>query len=414
MDVPRTPRKKPNRWLLVGAGLAALTFATIALSRVEPAVPAIDRGTVAIDTVRQGPLVRQVRGPGQLVPEQIRYVTTLTPGRVERVHVRAGTQVTPETVLLELANPDVHIQALEADQQLTAAQAQLVALRLELESGVWNQEAALATAEREREETARQARNNDELAKRGLIARIEVDRARERDREQATRTEVETKRLALLRSSVEGRLAVQKEQVARLAAISRFQKEQVASMDVRAGAEGVVQELSLEVGQWVMPGMTLAVVAQAGNLKAVLRIAETDAKEIVLGQSANVDTRGGVAKGRVSRIDPAVVNGTVTVDVTLEGPLPEGARADMSVDGTIEIERLKNVLSVGRPPQLPAGGAGSLYRLEKDGRHAVRVPVRLGKSSVRDVEVVGGLAAGDVVVVSDMSAWDRHARVRIR
>jgi multidrug resistance efflux pump len=392
----------------------ALAVVTIAVSRVDPAVPGVDREAVVVDTVKRGPLVREIRGPGQLVPEQIRYVTTLTPGRVERVLVRPGAPVEADALLLELANPDVNIRALEAEQQLTAAQAQLVALRLELEGAVWTQEGALATARRESDEAERQARNNEALSARGLVARIELDRARDRAREAATRTDAETKRLALQKSSIAGRLAVQKEQVARLEAIARFQRDQVGSMQVRAGARGVVQELALEVGQWVTPGMTLAIVAQAGRLKAVLRIAETEAREVVVGQPATIDTRSGLAHGHVARVDPAVTNGTVTVEIVLDGALPAGARPDMSVDGTIEIERLKDVLRLGRPALVPGGGVATLYRMEKDGHHASRVAVRLGRSSVRAVEVVSGLAPGDVVVLSDMSAWDSHARVRIR
>jgi multidrug resistance efflux pump len=414
LDVPRTQKKRPNRRLWIAAAAFALAACAIAVARVDPAVPAVDHDAIVLDTVRLGPLVREVRGPGQLVPEQIRYVTTLTPGRVEQVLVRPGAAVGPATELLTLANPDVHIQALTAEQQLTAAEAQLVSLKLELESALWTQESALATAKREFGEADRVARTNEALAGKGLIARIELDRAQDRAREEATRVESETKRLELQRSSIAGRLAVQRRQVERLGAIARFQRDQVASMNVRAGAEGVVQELALEVGQWVTPGMTLAIVAQPGRLKAVLRIAETDAREVVAGQPAAIDTRNGIARGRVSRIDPAVADGTVKVEVVFDGALPAGARPDMSIDGTVEIERLPRVLSVGRPARLPANGAAALYRVEKDRQHASRVAVRLGRSSVRAVEVTSGLAAGDVVVISDMSAWDRHARIRIR
>jgi len=410
MDVPRIPKKKPKRAVLLGGGAVAAALIAIFVAKVDPAVPAVDHDAVALDTVRLGPLVREVRGPGQLVPEQIRYITALTPGRVERVLVRPGAAVEAETELLTLANPDVHIQALSAEQQLSAAEAQLVALKLELESALWQQEGAVATARREFEEAQRQAKTNAVLAEKGLVARIELDRAQDRAHEEATRVDAEGKRLELQRSSIAGRLAVQKRQVERLEAIARFQEDQVASMNVRAGAKGVVQELALEVGQWVTPGTTLAVVAQPGRLKAVLRIAETEAREVVIGQPAAVDVRNGVARGHVSRIDPAVTNGTVTVEVVFDGALPPGARPDMSVDGTVEIERLPRVLSVGRP----AVATTSLYRLERDGHHASRVAVRLGRSSVRSVEVLSGLNAGDVVVLSDMSAWDRHPRVRIR
>lgn len=413
MDIPRQPQPRKNRLILVGSLLATLILATVALTRISPAAPAVKRSALFLDTVKRGTMVRQVRGPGTLVPEQIRYVTALTAGRVERVLARPGTAVQAGTVLLELSNPDVHIQALQSEQQLTVARAQLVALHRQLENERLSQEGAVATAQREYEEAARQEKANTRLAKGGFIAGVEADRSRDRMKEWSSRLSLEARRLELMGSSVDAQLAVQREQVERLRAISSFQRGQVRSMTVRAGADGMLQELSLEVGQWVTPGMTLAVVAQPGRLKAVLRIPETQAREVVLGQRVSVDTRNGIIAGRVMRIDPAVQNGTVTVEVALEGQLPPGARPDMSVDGTIEIEKLDRVLHMGRPSLGSAEGAASLFRLEPGGRSAVRVPVRLGRSSVNAVEVVAGLRAGDTVILSDMSAWDSHDRVRI-
>lgn len=414
MDIPRPAKSKRGRNALVAAIAAVLLLATIALSRVDSADPSVRRAALVIDTVKQGPMLRQVRGPGNLAPEQIRYITTLTPGRVERILVQPGAAVTAGTVLLELGNPDVNIQALESEQQLSAAQAQLATLRVALENQRWTQESALATVKRERDEADRQARSAEELAKKGMIARMELDRLRDEAKEQATRLEVEGKRLEMITASITPQLEAQRKQVERLAAISAFQRGQVASMRVQAGANGVVQELPLEVGQWVTSGMTLAVVAQPGRLKAVLRIAETQARDVVPNQPALIDTRNGVAKGRVMRVDPAVQNGTVTVEVALDGGLPPGARPDMSVDGTIEVERLSNVTHVGRPVDGTAEGTAQLFRLEPDGQHAVRVPVRLGRGSADAVEILSGLKAGDRVILSDMSEWDDHARVRLR
>jgi len=414
MDIPRKPRSKRGRNIALAAAAAAVILATIALSQVDSAVPTVRRAELSIDTVKRGPMVRQVRGPGNLAPEQIRYVTTLTPGRVERILVRPGTPVKAGTVLMELGNPDVHIQALESEQQLTAAQAQLATLQLALENQRWTQESALATVRRERDEATRQVESQEELAKRGMVARLELERARDQAKELGTRYDVESKRLAMIASSIGPQLAVQRKQVERLRAIVSFQRSQVASMRVQAGEDGVLQGLPLEVGQWVTPGMTLAVVAQPGKLKAVLHVAETQARDVVLNQPAAIDTRNGVARGRVFRIDPAVQNGTVTVEVALEGALPAGARPDMSVDGTIEVERLADVLSVGRPVNAQPDGASELFRLEPDNQHAERVPVRLGRSSVNAVEVLNGLRAGDKVILSDMSEWDDHKRIRLR
>lgn len=414
MDIPRPPKNKRRRYIGIGAALGAVILTTVALARLEPAAPTVDRATIWPDTVRQGTMLRQVRGPGNLVPEQIRYLTTLTPGRVDRILVRPGTAVTESTVLMELGNPDVHIQALQAEQQLTAAEAQLVGLRASLESQRLTQEAAVAMAGSEHGEALRQIRTNEELARSGLVATNELERSKDRASELAIRLEIEKKRLALFTGTMDAQLEVQRQQVERLRAIAEFQRGQVASMTVRAGARGVLQALSLEVGQWVMPGMTLAVVVQPGRLKAVLRIPETQAKDVALNQRVAVDTRNGIIPGRVMRIDPAVQNGTVTVDVALEGELPAGARPDLSVDGTIEVERLSDVLYVGRPAYGQAESTVGLFKLDLDGKSAIRIPVRLGRSSVSTIEVVDGLQPGDVVILSDMSALDAVDRVRIK
>src|SRR5690625_3127910 len=414
MDIPREPRPKRFRYIAIGAGILAVVLTTLALSRLEPAAPSVDRAVIWTDTVRRGPMVRQVRGPGNLVPEQIRYITTLTPGRVDRVALRPGVEVEPDAVLLELSNPDVHIQALQADQQLTAAEAQLVKLHSDLENQRLTQEASVAMVRSEYEEARRQLHMHEELARDEMIPEMELSRARDRAAELQIRRGVEEQRLELFIGTIEAQLEVQRQQVTRLRAIAEFQRDQVESMTVRAGTAGVLQELSLEVGEWVMPGMNLAVVVPPGRLKAVVRIPETRAKDVVLNQRATIDTRNGVIEGRVRRIDPSVVNGTVAVDIELEGELPPGARPDMSVDGTIEVERLDDVLYVGRPAYGQAESTVGLFRLEQGGRGAARVSVRLGRSSVNAIEVRDGLEAGDVVILSDMSNWDSHERVRVR
>ena len=414
MDIPRQKRPNRRRYIYMGAGVAAIALVTLALSRLEPAAPSVNASVVFTDTVKRGPMVREVRGPGNLVPEDIRWITTLTPGRVERIHVRPGTEVERGTLLLELSNPDVNIQALQAEQALTAAEAELARLRTDLETQRLNQEASVATVRREHQEALRQVRTNEELAREGLVSTIELENARDRAAELETRLEVERERRRLFTESIEGRLQVQREQVERLRAIAEFQRNQLESMSIRATADGVLQQMALEVGQWVIPGNTLGAVVQPGRLKAELRIPETQIKDVTVGQPVRIDTRNGIVPGSVIRIDPSVINGAVVVEVALEGELPRGARPDLSVDGTIEVERLDDVLYVGRPAYGQSESTVGLFRLTENGTHAVRVPVRLGRASVNTIEVVDGLQEGDVVILSDMSSWDQHDRVRIK
>lgn len=414
MDRPRQDRPKRRRKLYVGLAIVGIAGVTLALSRLEPAAPSVDRAMIFTDTVRHGELVREVRGPGNLVPESVRWISTLMPGRVERIHVQPGVQVEEGTLLLELVNPDVNIQALQAEQSLTAAEARLVELQVSLENQRLTQEAAVAMVEREYEEALRQVRTHEALAEKGLVPVVELENARGRVAELEVRLGVERRRLEVLSASIEAQLAVQREQVERLQAIADFQRAQVESMKIRAGAAGELQEMPLEVGQWVMPGTTIARVAQPGRLKAVLRVSATQVRDVAVGQPARIDTRNGVIEGRVMRIDPAVQNGTVAVEVALEGELPRGARADLAVDGTIEVERLGDVRHVGRPAYGQENGTVGLFKLSQDGDYAVRVPVRLGRASVNRIEIIDGLEPGDVVILSDMSAWDAHDRIRIR
>jgi HlyD family secretion protein len=420
LDIRREPPKKRRRYVYIAAGLVGIAGTTLALSRLEPAAPSVERGTLWIDSVRKGTMLRQVRAPGTLVPEQIRLISAVTAGRVEQILVRPGTPVTAQTALLEMSNPDVQLQALEAQRQLTAAEGDLVNLRSSLETARLQQEGAVATLRTQHQEAQRTLKVVTALEGKKLASENEIKTVRERAAELEQRLEIEQQRLQVLTESQKGQLALQKAQVERNRAIAQFQEDRVQSMKVVAGSDGVLQELGgaqtgqLELGTWVNPGFILAKVAQPGKLKAVLRVPETQAKDVVLGQPTSIDTRNGVVAGHVMRIDPAVQNGTVAVEVALEGQLPRGARPDLSVDGTIEIERLQNVLYVGRPAYGQAESVVGLFRLEPDGKTASRVNVKLGRSSVNTIEVVQGLQPGDRVIISDMTQWDNADKVRLK
>jgi multidrug resistance efflux pump len=414
MDIARAPRKKTPRTLWIGGGVLTLVLVTFALSRLKPAAPTVERSAILIDAVRRGPMLRQVRGPGSLVPDSIRWISAVTGGRIERVVVRPGAQVTAGTVLLEMSNPDVQLEALTAQQQLAAAEAQLVSLRTNLETGRLNQASAVLNVRTLLREAQRNLASAETLATRNLVATNEVSRQRDLVEEYTERLRIEQARLDLMSATVDSQLTLQRDQVARLRAISEYQQNRVASMRVVAGTNGVVQDLTLEVGQWVQSGTTLARVVQPGTLKAVLRIPETQARDVALGQTASVDTRIGIVAGRVSRIDPAAQGGTVAVDVAFTGPLPQGARPDLQVEGTIELERLASVLSVGRPAYGQPNSQTSLFRVSRDGDEAERVTVRFGRASVNTIEVLDGLAEGDEVILSDMTRWDQVDRVRVK
>jgi multidrug resistance efflux pump len=414
VDIPRAPARRGRKRLLYG-GLAVLglALATLGLRGLKPAAPSVDRAAVWIDSVQRGPLLIEVRGPGTLVPERVRWISAVTAGRVEKRLAEPGQEVNPETELLELSNPDVQLEALESERQLTVAQGDRVNLRTSLETTRLNQEGAVAEAKAAYQDAKRNAEASSDLAQKELISAMEASRAQDRVVELQTRYEVEQKRLAVMTQAVDSQLRLQDAQVARLRAVVDFQRERIRSMKVMAGAHGILQELPLEVGQWAQSGAVLARLVEPGRLKAVLRIPETQAKDLTLGQPAAIDTRNGIVKGAVARIDPAVQNGTVTVDVRLEGEMPRGARPDLSVDGTIQVERLDNVLHVGRPAYGQANSTVGLFKLAADGREATRVNVRLGRTSVNTVEVLGGLQPGEKVIISDMSRWDGVDRVRV-
>jgi HlyD family secretion protein len=420
MDVKRPQRKNRRRVkLAVYALLAVLAVAliTYGLSRLKPAAPSVERGTVVTDTVKRGQMLLQVRGIGTLVPEEVRQIAAPVEGRVEQIFVKAGTEVSAGTVLVELSNPTIRQQAVDVEYQVKSAEADLNNLRARIESDRMAQQAATAQIESEYNQAKIQLDTDEQLGKEGLVPLLTLRISRVRVQQLANRLEIEKKRLTTARQSADAQVAAQQSHIEQLRAQLRLNQEQVASLQVRAGTNGVLQEVTVTVGQQITPGTNIARVADPTSLKAALQVPETQIKDVAIGQKATVDTRsgnGGVVEGRVSRIDPAAHNGTFTVDVQLEGPMPPGARVDLSVDGTIELARLDDVLYVGRPAS--GGGAQSnitLFKLEPDGHTANRVPVKLGRASVSTVEVVDGLREGDTVILSDTQQWDGVDRLRI-
>ncbi len=413
MDVARVKPPNRRRPLYIGIGVVVLVV-MVGVGQLKPAAPSVERPTLSIDSVVSGPMVREVRAPGSLVPEQIRWISAIAPGRVEKKLVQPGEKVTASTVLMELVNPDVEIQLLQAERQLTDAQAQLVALQVSLETQRLTQAGVVAQTRSEYLEAQRNADAANAMVDQKLISVFEAKKAKEHATEMTERLAIEEERLKLITDNSPAQLAVQREQVERLKAVVQFQRSLAGAMIVRAGADGVLQELPLEVGQFATSGTTIAKVVQPDKLKAVLRVQENQARDVALGQSAVIDTRNGLVRGHVSRIDPSSSGGMVTVDVALTDSLPKGARPDLSVDGTIEIERLGEVLHVGRPTYGQANSTIGLFRLSPDGDEAERVQVTLGRTSANAVEIVGGLQAGDVVILSDMTRFGSVDRVRVK
>ncbi len=415
MDIPRpdvAKKKKIRRIIYTGAGLLAVLVITVALSRLEPAAPSVNRATVYLDTVKRGSMLRQVRGPGTLVPEEIRWISARTDGRIER-RVLPGIKVKADTILLEMSNPELEQAAMDAKFQLLAAEAEFVDLKVQLKSQFLNQRADAANVQAEYSQAKLQAEADEKLREDGLVGDLIVQLSRVRAKELAIRHELEQERLEIASESVEAQLAARRARVEQFRALAELRDEQVRALKVRAGIDGVLQQVPVEEGQQVTPGTILAKVAQPDKLKAELRIAETQAKDVEVGQKATIDTRNGLIEGEVIRVDPAVQEGTVQVDVALIGPLPKGARPDLSVDGTVELERLEDILYVGRPAYGQAESTIGLFRILEDGKTAVRVQVQLGRSSVSTIEIVQGLNENDQVILSDTSAWDSYDRIRL-
>ena len=419
MDIQRpaaVAQQKKRKRILVGvAAVLAVAGVSVVLARLKPAAPTVERSTVWIDTVKRGAMLRQVRGLGTLVPvdEARRWLPSATQGRVERIILRPGAQVTPDTVILELADPQLQQQKLEAENQLRAAEADLASLKARLDTERLNQKTAAATVESDYEQARLEREVNEDLAKDGLVSKLVLKQSTVRAESLRTRANLEKERVTVAEESVRAQLLAQQARVDQLRTLYTLRAQQVDQLRVRAGMSGVLEQVPVDVGQQVAPGTNVARVADPNRLKAELRIAETQARDLAIGQVASVDTRNGIIPGKVVRIDPAAQNGTVTVDVELTGELPRGARPDLSVDGTVELERLDNVLYVGRPAFGQENSAVGLFRLDASG-DAARTQVQLGRSSVNTIEIKGGAKEGDQLVLSDMSAWDAFDRVRLR
>jgi HlyD family secretion protein len=416
MDVPRegvAAKKRKRRIIIIAASALGLILATIAISRLKPAVPSVDRSTVWIDTVKRGPMVRQVRGLGTLVPEDIRWIAAATEGRVEKIIVWPGTHVEPDTVIFEMSSAEFEQTAHDAELKATAAEAELTTLRATLQREVLDQESTTARVHSEYEQAKMERQTNDQLAKNGLIAELDYKTSKVKEAELANRDGIEQKRLAFSRDSIEPQIAAKQAAVDQAKQLAKLKSDQVEALHVKAGMSGVLQQLPVQIGQRVKVGDNLARVADPTKLKAQVKIAETQAKDIQINQQAVIDTRNGTVKGHVTRVDPAVEQGTVTVDIAFDEALPKGARPDLSVDGTIELERLDNVVYVGRPAFGQENNTVGMFKLVGSSSEAVRTPVKLGKRSVNTIEILDGLQPGDQVILSDTSAWDAHERFRL-
>jgi HlyD family secretion protein len=416
MDNERPDLKKNRQNKRIHNGgliVVALAVATIAIASLEPAAKSVSRQSIWPGTVERGTMIRQVRGPGTLVPKEIRWITTSVDGRVEARLLEPGVEVTPDSIILELINPQLEQQLEDARLALNAAEADLADLQVQLENDFLSQQAEAAAVESEYQEAALEVEANEELSKDGLIPEIDLKRSRIRETQLERRVGIEGQRLDKAQESILSQMAAERAQLAQARALLALRQEQADSLQVRAGISGVLQEVPVEVGERVQPGTVLARVAKPSDLKAELRIAETQAKDIEIGLPARIDTRNGVVIGHVSRVDPAVREGTVLVDVQMDEPLPPGARPDLSVDGTIQIEKLDDVLYVGRPTYGQANSQVELFKIVEDGEMAIRVPVRLGRASVDTIEVIEGLVEGDQVILSDTSQYDDVDRIKL-
>jgi HlyD family secretion protein len=417
MDIQRPSNahaKKIRRIVYVGIAIISVAGVTYGVSRLRPAAPSVDKATTWTDEVKRGPLLIEVHGTGTLVPEDIRWIPAQTDSRVDRILIFPGAVVQPGSVILELSNPELQRDVLDSEYQLKAAQADFENLKVQLNSDLLNQKAATAAVRSDYEQAKIQHEVDEKLRAQGLSADVTEKLSKVKEEQLAIRLQLEEDRTANAADSAKARLLAQQSRVEQQRALYDLKRSEADALHVRAGIQGVLQVVPVEVGQRVTPGTNLARVADPKRLKAEIRIAETQAKDVVIGQPASIDTRNGIVNGRVSRIDPSVQNGTVTVDVQINDPLPQGARPDLSIDGTIEIENLRDVLYVGRPVHGQSDSTIGLFKLVDDGSDAVRVNVKLGKTSVNAVEILQGLKPGDKVILSDMSAWDAVDRIRLR
>lgn len=417
MDIARPElkqRKRRRQVLTAGIVLALLAAAGIGLARLGPAMPSVERSSVLLGTVKRGELLREVRGPGTLVPKEIRWIAADTAARVERIVVKPGAAVQADSVILELSNPEVDDQLLAATAAHTAALSDLAAKRTDLNSRLLDEQSQLAQAKADYEAARMQAEAEKTVAEKGIIPAVQYKKSLVVLEQLKNRVSIEEQRVVEFRRNIAAQIAAEQARLDQLAATRALRQRQADALHVRAGIAGILQQVPVEEGQQVAAGANLARVAKPGELMAELRIAETQAKDIALGQPVKVDTRNGMVDGKVLRVDPAVQNGTVQVDVELLGQLPPGARPDLSVDGTVEIDRLPDVLYVGRPAFGQPDSEVRLFKLDPASGAATRVPVQLGKASVNLIEVVRGLDVGDQVVLSDTSAWDQYDRIRLK
>jgi HlyD family secretion protein len=418
MDIARPEFKQQKRrrqiiWSAVG--IVVLAAATVGVTRLKPAAPEVERSTVWTDTVKRGPMLRQVRGLGSLIPSQefTRQIPAETEATIVRILKLPGSQVKPDTILLEMSNPQVEQAAVDAKLQLKAAEAEYQSLRVTLQSNLMNQKAGAATVNSDYTQAKLQADTDKALYDLGVISGLAYKNSKSKSDELTTRNSIEDQRLDINQKAIETQMAQQQAKVDEVRTLAGLKEKQLEALRVRAGIEGVLVDLPLQVGQHVTPGTMLAKVVQPDHLIAELKIAETQARDVQIGQPALVDTHNGTASGTVTRVDPAVQNGTVTVDVKLTGELPKGARPDLSVDGTIDLEKLDDVLYVGRPAFGQENSTISLFKLDSDGKGAVRVPVKVGRASVNAIQIIEGLHEGDTVILSDMSRNDNTDRIRL-
>ena len=418
MDIARPEfklQKRRRQIVLFGLGAVLVVAVSIGVMRLKPAAPSVERGTVWTDVVKRGSMLRQVRGPGSLMPvqEAVRQIPAETEATVVRIRVLPGTQVQADTVLLEMSNSQVEQAAIDAQLQLKAAEAEYQSLRVRLDSDLMTQKAGAATVNADYSQAQRQADTDKALYDLGVISGLAYKSSKGKADELTTRNDLEGQRLAINKKAIDTQLAQEQAKVDQARTLAALKQKQLDALRVRAGISGVLVDLPMQVGQHVQPGTMLAKVVQPEHLMAALKIAETQARDVQFGEPASIDTHNGIISGTVIRVDPAVQNGTVTVDVKLTGELPKGARPDLSVDGTIDLERLDNVLYVGRPAFGQENSTISLFKLETDSKEAMRVPVKVGRESVNSIQIFEGLHEGDTVILSDMSRWDKTDRIRL-
>jgi len=394
-------------------GLLAISIITFGVSRLRPAAPSLERSTALIETVKRGPMLRDVHGTGTLVAEDIRIIAASTAGRVDRVFVQPGTEVNPGTVLLVLSNPELQQSAVDAEYQLKAAEAEQKNLKVRLESERMTQQSVTATVKAEYQQAKLQLDADEALAKKGVLPELSLKLSQVRTQDLANRYDIEQKRLDVVRRSGDAQVVAQQARISQLGALLQLKNQQVQNLRVTAGTTGVLQQMTVEEGQQVSPGTNLARVVEPQHLKAELKIAETQFKDIQIGQTAQIDTRNGIIQGHVSRMDPAAQQGTFKVDVALEGDLPASARPDLTVEGTIELERLNDVVYMTRPSFVQAFSTIKLFKLDADGNTATRVQVKIGRSSVNALEILEGLQPGDRVIISDTTALDNFDHIRL-